>query len=209
MKISILAFLFLVFSAVYPLDEPQAPVDPNVDDVTVEIPALSTPSNDNKSGSLFLIQARLEVSGADDIEGSAALSNHLTLSITNKSGGAETVQEISLFSISRIEIVKWAPEKVKDNLYLFKPVQYLIFTNQSQSLLSEERAVTYNGNIESLNNFIISGNFPKKMVYTIFYDQWIPGSRNFYRWENSRATVFAYNFDHPLKGVVKTIRFSY
>jgi hypothetical protein len=39
-------------------------------------------------------------------------------------------------------------------------------------------------------------------MYTIFYDQWVAGRNNIFRWENSKTFSFSYDTIHPIPGVV-------
>lgn len=208
-KIILLLFSAILLSAQNRLlsyEDPTPPSEPVVEDLKLPDIEMNEPAHTDRPGMLVLIKGTIGFSDKKEWQGTLHFSNNLILSITNTMPGRTSIQTISLYSIERIIIEKWEAIKMDNDTYYFQPILYKIITNQSRSLLSEEQSLHYQGNIPLFNRFGFSGDTPVKAVYSIFYDRWISGKKQAFRWENSKSTSFSYNFDHPIQGVVTTIQ---
>ncbi len=204
--IMVLSFLFSLESIVFSDEEipsPSTPVEPVIEEL--KMPEITTegPSNQNLSNMLYLFHSSVIFSDGSVLEGTLQLSNNIIFRFTNNINGQLFIKSISLYEIEKIEIVRWMPEKKDNNTFLFIPIEYQLYTNQSDSSY-----LIYTNNIESFNSFIIGNEkFGYKQLFTIFYDRWMEGKKGVSRWENSKAASFPYNTVHPISGVVRSIQF--
>ncbi len=180
------------------------PQDPQVKEPTISEPKVDSPvvesAATNPSPTLlsnqYLLTLTLQGGTNVTLKWTAPLP---VLTITNTINKEVRIETVELDKISQIRIQEWRPRQLTAASYVFEPglieielLNGVKKTGHSLSLLQE-----------------ISGVWLDKEVkaYAIFYDQWIPGEKNIYRWKNTRAGSFSYNFTHPLKGVVTAINF--
>jgi len=200
-KIRCLFFFFiavLVSGLSADVNVPIDPENPIINETRIPDVVLESPDNDGKS--LSMIGVQLDFSHTNTVEGIFTLSNHILFTLTNLISNTITIKSYSIFNIDRLEVLKWKAERKDNSLYLFTPVLYAVYTNETGFLL-------YNGNISALNRLEISQIDKNLAFYSLFYDKWIEGKKGVFRWENSRTANFSYNLDHPINGVVVKIRF--
>jgi hypothetical protein len=203
--LSVFSSFSIVFSA-NDINEPKAPEDPSVETPVVEIPAISNVIIRNESPAtnqeyLFLMKAEIGFSDGSTRKGMLYLTNIIQLAITNIRTGKTEVRKLMLYDISRIDIMRWQPRDDGGGSYFFIPVEYRIYTNNY-----EADSIDFNGNIALLNSFDFGEEGGTNTLNSCFYDSWIEGKDNSFHWENTKATVFGYDFNHPVDGIVMSLK---
>lgn len=199
---SLAMLLFPLFLFAGNNDGLDMPDEPLVNDIVipdVKAPTLST----NGMDQLVLIKATAVFSGGQTWKGLIYLTNSTVITITNLTPSGIEIKSLSFYNIESIRITKWSAVKTeKGDLYQFTPSEYRIV-----SVGTDTNGLVYSGNLPVFNQFLFSDDKVKKPLYTIFFDRWIEGKKGFFRWENSRADSFSYNFQNPIPGVVTAIEF--
>ncbi len=209
MKISGMIFyafliLFFLFKSSSYSDEPKIPVEPAVSSPDVEIPSFSNSIMESpviKKNYLFLMKAEITFSDGNEKSGMLYLTDIIKLEITNLTSGKATIRKLMLYDISRIDIEKWQPLDYGGGRYYFMPVQYRIYTNGYDA-----DSFYFNGNIALLNNFDFGYSGETNMLDTCFYDTWVEGKKKIFHWDNTKATMFGYDFEHPVDGIVVSLK---
>jgi hypothetical protein len=195
--------LLAAFSLCYPLDEPKSPEEPETP--SVEIPSISNViAGEPQEGKeyLFMMKADIAFSDGSTMEGMLYLTDMIRLTVSNyPGGGAVKPRRLTLLDISRIDIKKWRPVDKGDGNYFFMPSSYWIYTNGS-----EAENFNFNGNIALLNSFDFGDGKSTNSLSSCFYDSWIEGKKEGFHWENTKATMFNYDFEHPVDGIVVSLR---
>lgn len=180
----------------------KSPVEPAVSDVSipdVKAPELST----NGLGQLVLLKATVTFSGGETWKGLIYLTNSTVITMTNVTPSGTEIRSLSFYNIESVRVTKWSAVKTeKGDLYQFTPAEYRIV-----GVGTDTNGIVFSGNLPVFNQFVFSDDRVKKQLYTIFFDRWIEGKKGFFRWENSRADSFSYNFQNPIPGVVTEIDF--
>ncbi len=183
------------------IKSPDSPDEPKVEEV--QIPELKVEEVSNfENNKLYLFRVKVDLSDGTAITGTMNLTNNPIFVITNQIIGQINISTISIYQLDKIEIIKWQPERKDKDLFLFKPVEFRFYTNQTDNYIS------YRNPINELSDIQISNDsYGRKHIFSIFYDRWIEGKKNAFRWDNSKASVFPYNYDHPIPGVIQSITF--
>jgi hypothetical protein len=182
------------------INEPQSPSDPSLGDVTIPDVSPLDVTNTPPENLLYQLNAAVYFTEGKSVNGLIRLTNDLIITVTNTNNNMIRINSLSIFNINNIQITKWEPVKTSNDLYLFTPVEYKIFTNEFDT-----NYFVYYGNISTLNDFEMTDDRTLYHFYSIFYDRWIEGKKGYFRWNNSKASTFSYNFTNPIPGVVKTI----
>ena len=196
-------FTLNLFYSQESIKEPENPSSPVIDEnIVVEIPSVENPfKNGITNNSLYIFRTELTFGNGEKKKLDLHFTNLITLSVTNYVSNRFSINTFSIFDLSRVEIKKWKVENVSNNLYIFIPQIYKLYFNDGKE--SKE----YNGNIPCFNVLTSKVNGKDINFYTIFYDYWIKGKNNIFRWKNSKSLVFEYNLVNPLFDVVCTIVF--
>lgn len=153
---------------------------------------------------LVMMKAGLIFSDGSVSNGMLYLTNTLQLKLTNatnSSAPGKAVKAINLYDISRIDIIRWQPLDNGDGTYLFTPVFYKIYTNRDY-----KDGIDYNGNIGLFNSFDFGTADGTNSVLSYFSDIWVKGINGDFHWQNSKSSIFGYNFTHPVDGVVVSLQ---
>jgi hypothetical protein len=198
----LMSLFMLIFASVFSFDESSVPNPSEPDAPEVKFPDMPSAkiSNQENPQMLILLRVSLTISEETEMKGTAYFSNYSRWTVTNQILNKINIFSFSIYDIQKIDILKWKSEKKDENTYFFIPSEYKIYANNRDYFI-------HKGNIEAFNSLILSDDTSKKRYYSVFYDNWIEGKKGFYRWENSKASSFTYNFENPIAGVVKTIQF--
>ncbi len=183
----------------YGIDEPTEPgilvpevEEPQATDVTFQP---NTVSNQVKPMS-YILHLRFYGGKTWEAEWQPELP---ALVITNIDKKKMIIKSISLSEIRSISVAHWKPVRTSAALYEFQPDDITIRLKDEKIYKADSLPVIHTLSLKIDNQ--------DRTVYSIFYDQWIPGQTGVYRWKNSKAGDFAYNFSHPVEGVVIEIDF--
>ncbi|OHD55457.1 MAG: hypothetical protein A2Y33_11655 [Spirochaetes bacterium GWF1_51_8] len=132
-------------------------------------------------------------------KGTYEYATNFTLIVTNKISNQNQIAKIDLMSIVELEVTGWTAIQIESGFYQFVPVQYRIY--------SGGKIYLYPKNIPQFNTFLVEADGKPKKMYTIFFDSWVAGQKGVFRWKNSKAYEFAYNYTHPIDGTVFRIQF--
>lgn len=202
LMLSVCVLNFLLVSGLMFSEDLNQPMEPAVNDIAipeVQAPTMSTNGQDK----LVLLKATAVFSGGQTWKGLIYLTNNTQITITNLTASGIEIKSLSFYNIEKVRITKWSAEKTdKGDLYQFSPSEYRIV-----GIGTDTNGLVYKGNLPVFNQFLFSDDRVKKPLYTIFFDKWIEGKKGYFRWENSRADSFSYNFDNPISGVVTAIEF--
>jgi hypothetical protein len=199
----LLSFFFLFPMILYAGNDTgiQSPLEPVVTNIT--IPDIHAPSmSSNGPEPLYIMKATVVYSDGLSWRGVIYLTNNTVITITNRAASGVDIRVLSIYSLESIRVVRWTAEKQGTNLYRFTPAEYRVV-----AVGTDTNGIVYTGNIPVFNQFVFSDDSVKKQLYTFFFDRWIEGKKGYFRWENSLATSFPYNFNNPLPGVVVEVDF--
>jgi hypothetical protein len=204
-KLTVILFLCLVLSAfipVYSQDSPKEPYQPLVNEPVFSNISFTDLPPVEKSPYLLMIKGAITFSDGSISNGTLYLTNTLKLFITNRTQTGKAPKMITLYDISKIDIIRWQPVNNGDGTYLFMPVFYRIYTNSRYS-----EGIDYNGNIGLFNSFDFGNENGTNKVLSYFSDAWVEGKNSDFHWQNSKSAIFGYDFTHPIDGVAVTLQF--
>lgn len=203
-KILLLVSAVTAGPLLYSLDQPQTPSEPGVKDPQVQEPhtpdpeVASTATNPSPQAVIHRFSLKLTLQG-----GKTRLlqweAPGPVLYLTNQAGQTLSIQTLDYASVQHITISQWQPLPEGNARYRFEPVQAVL-------VLKDGRMFTAPA-LPGMHEISGLSQGETIRLWTVFYDQWMSGEKNIYRWKNSRAGSFNYNFTHPLQGVVIRIDF--
>lgn len=188
----------------FSLEDVSPPIEPS--EPIIEIPPIENPflSNSAKEATYTII-TRVKFADGTYIKGTISFTNIIVFSLTNFISNRNEVYTFSIYDLDRIVINKWQPEKVSNNLFLFKPCDYIFYFNDRN--LFQRELIQFHSNVEFFNVLNLVSGEKSYNLYSIFYDYWIMGKNGLFRWKNSRGVIFEYNASHPLSNVITEIKF--
>jgi hypothetical protein len=192
----------LVFSVSLYAGTPTAPAEP--EEPQINIPSFEEtgkPDTNIKSGvrTMFAsLPTQIIIAERETFSGFFDMVSNISITITNTNNGKLEIASFSFTQIDKIEVKRWGFQKIKNNQYFFFPVEYRIYA---------PKLYIYNGNLPFLNEITVRAGNETRKFYTVFYDYWIKGEKGHFRWQNSRASDFAYNFRNPISGTTRALEF--
>lgn len=186
--------------------DPSSPAEPAVSDTdfsNFSFTDVNEPPAE-KPRYLVMMKAGVIFSDGSMSNGMLYLTNTLQLKLTNAANSiakGKTLKVINLYDISRIDIIRWQPLDNGDGTYLFTPVFYKIYTNRDY-----KDGIDYTGNIGLFNSFDFGSTDGTNSVLSYFSDTWVKGINGDFHWQNSKSSIFGYNFTHPVDGVVVSLQ---
>ncbi len=190
------------FIPAYSADLPQEPEEPAVSEPVFSNFSFTDLTPVEKPPYLLMIKAAITFGDGTRLNGMLYLTNTLKLTLTNGNIKVKDSKKITLYDISKIDIIHWQAQDNGDNTYIFMPVLYRIYTNMDFT-----NGINYSGNIEIFNSFDFSTENGTNSVHSYFSDTWIEGKNSDFHWQNSKATIFGYNFTHPADDVAVSLQF--
>jgi hypothetical protein len=183
--------------------DPSGPSEPAVSDTDFSNISFTDVSEPAAEKPRYLVMMKAEVIFSDGAmsNGMLYLTNTLHLKITNGSSAVKPARDINLYDISRIDIIRWQPLDNGDGTYLFTPALYKIYTNRNY-----RDGIDYTGNIGLFNSFDFGTEDGTNSILSYFSDTWVKGINGEFHWQNSKSSIFGYNFTHPVDGVVVSLQ---
>ncbi len=202
----IYTFNLLASTNIFNIPEPKVPEITNISNTSSNKHSTSMKNiNEKNNQTLYIYKVSLIFSDKTILTGITSFTkNRLRVSHIKK--GFLFKKDITFDNIKSIKIEEWKPILItkKTNskvlLYYFYPDKFKIITKNNEKF-------NYKGRVPFIDKLVLTNQDGSTEVYSYFADYWyITGNQKGY-WKNSRTTLFYYPFRHPLKKVIKIIKF--